>query len=89
VNIGKNAECEGIMLHVRGGDDAVAAVAAILDRLGLRGIDLQSGDFFKADSALGSFGTWRAYRDEVVAAYAEPKERKTPGFFARLLGKKA
>jgi len=89
VNIGPNTECGGIMLHVRGGDGAVAAVEAILDRLGLRAIDLQTGEFFDAQSASDSFGVWRGFRDQVVADYAEPKaSQKQRGFFGNLFAKK-
>jgi len=90
VNIGKQTECEGIMLHVRGGDGAVAAVAAILDHLGLRAIDLQSSEFFDSGAASKSFDFWRSYRDQVVASDANEEAGSTaPGFFARLFGKKS
>ncbi|GAA0304844.1 hypothetical protein GCM10009087_13400 [Sphingomonas oligophenolica] len=89
VNIGREAECDSIMLHVRGGDGAIAAVAAILNRLQLRAIDLQSGEFFDSRSASESFDSWRAYRDQVVAGYAKTEPgAKRPGFFAGLFGKK-
>src|SRR5689334_604191 len=48
VNIGKDENCDGFVLHVRGGDAAADAVARILDHLGLRAIDSQSGEFFVA-----------------------------------------
>ena len=77
------------MLHVRGGDGAIAAVTAILHRLELRAIDLQSSEFFDPSSASESFDSWRAYRDQVVAAYAKTEPgTKQRGFFAGLFGKK-
>lgn len=39
VNVGRDEECDCVTLHVRGGDEAVAAVASILDGLGIRAID--------------------------------------------------
>jgi hypothetical protein len=67
VNIGDGEECEGFMLHVRGGDEAAGVVAAILEKLNLRGFDCQTGEFFQAGSrSLESFQEWRAYRDRVV-----------------------
>jgi len=70
VNIGEDEECDGFALHVRGGDAAVGAVASILDGLGIRAIDSQTGEFFvSGPSAIESFRKWRAYRDHVVAGY--------------------
>ena len=68
VNIGRDAECNGIMLHVRGNDGAVPAVTALLDRIDLRALDLQSGNFFDPGLAAQSFGSWRAYRDHIVSS---------------------
>lgn len=83
INIGKDMECDGIMLHVRG-KGAVPAVAAIVDQLGLRAIDIQSGKFFQRDAANESFNSWRSYRDSVVTSYAEPAAIKPRGLIDRL-----
>jgi hypothetical protein len=70
VNIGEDEECDGFALHVRGGEAAVGAVASILDGLGIRAIDSQTGEFFASGpSAIESFRKWRAYRDQVVDGY--------------------
>jgi hypothetical protein len=67
VNLGSDEICEGFALHVRGGDEAVGAVAEILARLDLRALDSQTGEFFEAGPiALASFRKWRAYRDRSV-----------------------
>ncbi len=67
VNLGKEQEGISFMVHVRGGDGAVAAVASIVRRLNLRAIDCTTSEFFAADdSAMESFRTWRNYRDRVV-----------------------
>lgn len=67
VNIGGKDPLMGFAFHVRGGDAAVGVVAAILEVLGLRAIDSQTGDFFKAGpEALKSFRAWRACRDRLV-----------------------
>jgi len=67
VNIGVDEECKSFALHVRGGDEAVGVVAAILDHLNLRALDSQTGEFFIAGlEAPDSFQKWRAYRDQVV-----------------------
>lgn len=66
VNLGSKEECDSLMLHVRGGDGAIGAVAAILRRLNLRAIDCGRGELFAEDEAMESFRTWRNYRDQVV-----------------------
>jgi hypothetical protein len=66
VSIGAE-ECNGFAFHVRGGDEAVGAVAKILEHLNVRAFDAQTGDFFVAGpAALESFRRWRNYRDQVV-----------------------
>ena len=67
VSMGGTELCESIAFHVRGGDGAIGAVAAILDELKLRAIDCQSSEFFTAGpDTLESFHTWRRYRGRVV-----------------------
>ncbi len=67
VSMGNDEICDGFAFHIRGGETAVGFVAAILDRLGLRAFDPQSGGFFEAGpAALDSFRKWRAYRDQVM-----------------------
>lgn len=71
VNLGNDERCDGFAFHVRGGDEAVGAVAAMLDRLGLRALDSQTGEFFApGPTALASFSKWRQYRDRVVGESA-------------------
>jgi hypothetical protein len=68
VNLGDSEDCMGFAFHVRGGDEAVGVVAAVLQHLDLRAFDAQTGDFFVAGpEAVESFRKWRAYRDRVVA----------------------
>ena len=66
VNLGHDDVVGSFALHVRGGDEAVACVAAILDALGVRAIDSSSGEFFNREAAAQSFGRWRRYRDQVI-----------------------
>jgi hypothetical protein len=67
VNMGGEEDCDGFALHVRGGDVAVGVVAAILEKLGLRALNSQTGEFFVAGAgSVASFQKWRAYRDQVV-----------------------
>jgi hypothetical protein len=72
VNIGSHEACEGFVLHVRGGDAAAGAVGVILEQLGLRAIDSQSGRFFVAgEEAVRSFREWKRYRNDIVEPGSE------------------
>jgi hypothetical protein len=88
INIGENETCDGLALHVRdGGDGAVDAVGRILDAIGVRAIDSQTGAFFDRTAARESFAAWQAYRDHVVDTLRSDPPVK-PGFFARLFGRR-
>lgn len=65
-NIGSDEICESLMLHVRGSGDAMITVEQILRHLNLRGIDFQTGEFFRLADGKRSFEEWVAYRDCVV-----------------------
>ena len=66
VNIGNDEQVDSIMLHVRGGDGAIELIAAILDRLNRRALDIQTDEMFDKASAVTGLAAWRAYRDQVV-----------------------
>jgi hypothetical protein len=69
MSLGDEARLSHIGLFVRGGDSVVAALAALLDHLGFRALDLQTGDFFKpGPEAIASFRAWKDFRDQVSAA---------------------
>lgn len=70
VNVGTEETCSSIALHVRGGDTAMSTVATILGHLRLRGIDVQTGEFFvDGPESRSSFRAWREYRDRVVGEH--------------------
>lgn len=56
VNLGHDEVVRSFALHVRGGDEAIACIAEILDVLGVRAIDANSGEFFTRQAAVDSFG---------------------------------
>ena len=64
--MGDEDVCSGITLMVRGGGSPTPLVAALLDRLQLRGIDCQSSEFFDVEAARASFGSWQRYRDQII-----------------------
>lgn len=67
VNVGDAETCTGLALHVRGGDQAIGAIDAIMRALGLRAIDSQTGEFFVAGPvAQASFRKWREFRNSVI-----------------------
>jgi hypothetical protein len=55
----------GLTLHVRGDESAIAPIAELIDRLGARGIDSFTGEFFDPATARESIRRWRAYVDEL------------------------
>ena len=54
-----------ISRNVRGGGDAMRLIDQLLSSLRLRGLDCQSGDFFKLEEAGDSFHQWQDFRDRV------------------------
>lgn len=66
-NMGTEDLCDSFMLHVRGGGDAMRQIDQLLSSLGLRGLDCQSGDFFRMEESGGTFQQWQDYRDRVVS----------------------
>jgi hypothetical protein len=72
-NMGNDDVCGCISLMIRGGGGPTPLVAALLDRLQLRGIDCQTGEFFDIEAARASFGSWQQYRDQILGATDETK----------------
>ena len=75
-NIGDDDPIDVIMLHVRGGDDAIHVIQHICEHTGWRAFDTSTGDLvdFAQDPTKG-LRQWRAHRDRVVASLkAEGKE---------------
>ena len=67
INIGEQDPCTSFAFHVRGGSEAIGAIAAILERLGFRALDTSESGIFSADQAsIESFSKWRKYRMQVV-----------------------
>ena len=71
-NMGSSEITDSILLHVRGGGNPTPVIAAVLDRLQLRAIDCQAGEFFDIATARASFDSWQRYRDQIVGR-APPK----------------
>ena len=54
-----------VALHVRGDESVIAPIHALIDRLGARGIDSFTGEFFDPVTAGESIRRWRKYVDEL------------------------
>lgn len=65
ISIGDLEEVGGVTLHVRGSDDAVGAVVALIEAIGGRGVDSWTGELFDQAVALHSIRRWRAYLEEI------------------------
>jgi hypothetical protein len=67
-NMGTGSVTKSVMLHVRGGDAALAVVRAVADALGVPAIDCSQGELIDLASpeAAEGFRAWRAYRDHVL-----------------------
>ncbi len=68
LNIGSGDTIDSLMLHVRGGDGALAIIQLLTDALGVRAVDCSEGEFLNLSTpdALASLQAWRAYRDCVI-----------------------
>lgn len=55
-----------VAIHVHGGDQAAACVAAIVRASGHRALDTGNGGFFDLDAPHAGFEKWAAYRDHVL-----------------------
>ena len=66
-NVGKDDPIDDMMLHVRGGGDAIAAIMSFVAPLGWSALDCSTGEFL--DPAAPSGEGWKgfqAYRDRVI-----------------------
>ena len=63
-NVGKNAETESVMLHIRGSEpkEVLTLLPVVLNA---RLIDCSTGEFIRPDEPT-SFERWRAYRDQIL-----------------------
>ncbi len=74
-NVGKDDPITSMMLHVRGGGDAISAIAAFVDPMGCVAIDCSSCDFLELDHiSQPGWENFQAYRDKVIQQYREKNE---------------
>jgi hypothetical protein len=66
-NVGKDP-VTSLMLHVRGGDEAIGVIHEVAKALGCDAIETGDGEVidFGSPQAAGGFARWRAYRDQIA-----------------------
>jgi hypothetical protein len=68
-NVGDDDPIDNMMLHVRGGGNAIAAIMSFVSPLGWSALDCSTGEFL--DPAAPSEEGWKgfqAYRDKVIGS---------------------
>lgn len=66
-NVGKKDPIGSMMLHVRGGGDAIAAIVAVARPLGWSALDCSTSDFIDLDSSSrAGWEGFQAFRDKVI-----------------------
>jgi hypothetical protein len=59
ISLGEAEDITYLWIAARGDGKALNTIAQIIDAFGLRGVDLQRGEFFDTETARESFGQWR------------------------------
>jgi len=62
-SMGDDEICSGIMIHLRGDDQGLKCIDSLLNRLELRGVDMQTGQFFDLHIAHTSFKQFEVFKD--------------------------
>jgi hypothetical protein len=71
-NVGKDDPIGSIMLHVRGGGDAIAAIVIFARPLGWSALDCSTSDFLDLESpSQAGWEGFQAFRDKVIEQYRE------------------
>jgi hypothetical protein len=66
-NVGKDDPIESMMLHVRGGGDAIAAITRFARPQGWSALDCSTGEFLDLENpSQAGWEGFQAYRDKVI-----------------------
>jgi len=74
ISLGETALVNNLWIAVRGDMKALAVVSAIVDAFGLRGVDLQGGEFFDPVHAQKSFAEWRNSVDRFISTRLKSRQ---------------
>ncbi|MGL6075977.1 MAG: hypothetical protein ACRC8S_17610 [Fimbriiglobus sp.] len=66
VNIGHEEVLESFAFHIRGGQEGLLIVAAILQHLGLRALCPTASGFFDLAELGPTFSQWRRFREQIL-----------------------
>jgi hypothetical protein len=71
-NVGKDDPISNIMLHVRGGGDAIAAIAQFAKPLGWSALDCSTSEFLDLENpSQAGWEGFQAYRDKIIKHYRD------------------
>ena len=59
ISLGETEHITYLWIAARGDGKSLYTIAEIIEAFGLRGVDLQRGEFFDIETARESFGQWR------------------------------
>ena len=75
-NVGKNDPIDHMMLHVRGGGDAIAAITHFARPLGCSALDCSTGEFLDLDNpSQAGWEEFQEFRDKVIKNHQDSPER--------------
>lgn len=74
-NVGDDDPIANMMLHVRGGGDAIAAIVKFARPLGWSALDCSTGEFLDLDNpSQEGWEGFQAFRDKAIGQYREEGE---------------
>jgi hypothetical protein len=75
-NVGKNDPIDHMMLHVRGGGDAIAAITHFARPLECSALDCSTGEFLDLDNpSQAGWEEFQEFRDKVIKNHQDSPER--------------
>jgi hypothetical protein len=73
-NVGKDDPIPNMMLHVRGGGDAIAAITRFAKPLGWSALDCSTSEFLDLEKpSQAGWEGFQAYRDKVIEHYRDER----------------
>lgn len=74
-NVGEDDPIQSMMLHVRGGGDAISAIMSFVRPLGWSALDCSTGEFLDPNSpSQEGWEGFQAYRDKILKKGQKPEQ---------------